>query len=252
MYKKFVGLVALSAMMISASVSAKDWKEVVIGNEAGYPPFNSTAADGSVQGFDIDLSHAMCDYLEIKCSFVAQEWSGIIPALQAGKFDIIIGAMGITDERKKQVLFSDVYARAPSRWVIPKSADADTSPEAMAGKTIGVQEATTELNYLKIYYGGTADLKLYPSTEAIISDLKAQRVDAIVLSDTVAQKKIFKTDAGDKFKFVGGPVNINGLGMASRLEDDKLIAMFNEALAHVRKTGQYAEIAQKWGIGSYD
>ncbi|NKC52003.1 transporter substrate-binding domain-containing protein [Ochrobactrum cytisi] len=103
--------VALVAGSLSG-VQAEERREIVIANEGGFPPFNMTAADGTLQGFDIDLGNAMCEIMKVKCRFVTNEWSGIIPALLADKFDVVIGGMGITEERKS-VLSSASPMHAP-------------------------------------------------------------------------------------------------------------------------------------------
>ena len=123
-------LILAAAMMIaSATVAdAQSGRDLVLANEGGFPPYNMTKADGSLEGFDIDIGTAICGKIEANCSWVTNEWSGIIPALLAKKFDVIIGGMGITEERKKSVIFSDPYARSYSRFGVVEGHEIDTSP----------------------------------------------------------------------------------------------------------------------------
>ncbi len=119
-----------------------------IGTEGAYPPFNNLTADGKLEGFDIDIANALCAEMKVTCEFVTQDWDGIIPALQAGKFDAIIASMSITDERKQKVDFTHKYYNTPSAVVAPKDTTIKGVTKAdLAGKTIGVATSTTHLNY---------------------------------------------------------------------------------------------------------
>ena len=129
----------LAAASLAASAQAPDWKKIRIGVEGAYPPFSEVGTDGKLKGFDIDIALALCAEMKAECTLVQQEWDGMIPALQARKFDAIIASMAITEERKKSVLFSEKYQNTPP-WMVGKgSLPHDISPAAMKGKKIGVQ-----------------------------------------------------------------------------------------------------------------
>ena len=105
--------------------------------------------------------------MKVKCEFVTQDWDGIIPALQAGKFDAIIASMSITDERKQKVDFTHKYYNTPSAIIGPKDSDLKgVTKEDLAGKTIGVATSTTHYNYAEKTFTDST-LKGYPTSAGI-------------------------------------------------------------------------------------
>ncbi|MBX4299038.1 transporter substrate-binding domain-containing protein, partial [Mycobacterium tuberculosis] len=80
-----------------------------------YPPFESTAPSGEIVGFDVDLTKEICKRINVKCVWVAQDLDGIIPALKAKKYDVIVSSLTVTDKRREQIDFSDKVYDAPAR-----------------------------------------------------------------------------------------------------------------------------------------
>lgn len=109
--KKWLVAAAVMAAVGSTSVAAKDWKVVRFGIEGAYPPFSWTTNEGDLKGFDVDMANALCEEMQAKCKIVAQDWDGIIPSLLARKYDAIIAAMSITEERKRKVDFTNKYTQ---------------------------------------------------------------------------------------------------------------------------------------------
>src|SRR4028118_310035 len=128
MFRTFVTAAALA---LAFTVSAQAQTKLRAGVEGNYPPFSQISPDGKLSGFDIDIANAVCAEMKVECTLVQQEFDGIIPALNAKKFDMIVASMTITDERKKAVDFSDPYYDVPSRWVAKKGAFKEASPEAL-------------------------------------------------------------------------------------------------------------------------
>ncbi|TGU42131.1 transporter substrate-binding domain-containing protein, partial [bacterium M00.F.Ca.ET.146.01.1.1] len=87
------------------------------GVDPTYPPFESKLADGSLVGFDIDLGNALCARLQAKCTWVENAFDGLIPALQARKFDAILSSLSITEERQKTISFTNPLYFTPSRLI---------------------------------------------------------------------------------------------------------------------------------------
>src|SRR5258707_15461944 len=107
--------ITVAALVAATSfAAAKDWTKIVVGMDATYPPFESQDAGGNIVGFDVDIGKALCAEMKIECTFVNQDWDGIIPALTAGKIDAILSSMSITQERKKPIASSDKAYNTPA------------------------------------------------------------------------------------------------------------------------------------------
>jgi polar amino acid transport system substrate-binding protein len=241
-------LLGMGAALLLTAASASAQEKVKIGTEGAYPPFNSITADGKLVGFDIDIAEALCAQMKVECELVTQDWDGIIPALQAGKFDAIIASMSITEERKKQVAFTNKYYTTPLALVALKDSDlAATDAAALAGKTVGAQASTTQAVYADEVYGKAgAEVKQYPTQEEAMADLENGRLDAVI-SDKFVLFDWMKTKGADCCKMVGDVAGTDTeTGIAVRLEDTALRDKLNAALDAIRADGTYAKIQAKY------
>ncbi len=258
--------------MAAGSAVAQDWTTVRIATEGAYPPWNSTDPSGKLIGFELDLAEDLCQRMQVECEIVAQDWEGIIPALNAGKYDAIMAGMSITDERKEVISFSDSYANEPAFFAVLKDSDLasyegdleqanldevddaeqaaiDSLKEALAGKTVGVQVATTHANFLDQYLGDAVEIRSYDTQENLDLDLQAGRVDAALASGTY-WFPLMETEKGADFALIGpgfngGPFGA-GVGAGIRQEDTDLIEMFNKAIAEATADGTINRLAQQW------
>ena len=240
-----------AACLLTTPVTAKEWKTVRFGVEGAYPPFSWTDASGEIKGFDIDLAHALCQQMTVKCELVAQDWDGMIPALLSRKYDAIIAAMSITDERRKKVDFTEKYAHIPNRFVAAKGTKLELTPAGMTGKRIGVQRATTHDKYLTDNFGSDVTIVRYGNADEAYLDLKAGRVLALLADASAIDQGLLSKAGGDKFEYVGPALTDrqwfgDGMGIAVRKGDQDLKAKLDEAIKTLRANGKYQEINQKY------
>jgi polar amino acid transport system substrate-binding protein len=247
---RLLALFGLAACLAASSVSAKEWKTVRFGTDATYAPFESVDPSGKIVGFEVDYGMALCERMKLTCTFQNQDWDGIIPALLAGKFDVIFSSMNITDERKKKVMFSDMYYATPIVFAGQASNKSDdVSPAALKGKTIGTQSSTIHANYLEAYYK-ESNIKLYPTQDEPNLDLASGRIDYVVGDGLVEQDFFEKKGNGccrviSEIKRVPG-IHGPGVGAAFRQDDTDLRDMFNKAIAELDADGTYKKIAAKY------
>ena len=242
-YKKFL-LAAAATLVFSANAMAAE--KLRMGIEAAYPPFNNKDASGQVVGFDKDIGDALCAKMKVECEVVTSDWDGIIPALNAKKFDFLVSSLSITEERKQAVDFTDRYYSNKLQFIAPKNVDFKTDKESLKGKSIGTQRATLAGTWLEDNYGSDIDIKLYDTQENAYLDLTSGRVDAI-LADKYVNYDWLKTDAGKNYEFKGEPVvESDEIGIAVRKGDDALRNKLNAALKEIIADGTYKKINDKY------
>lgn len=240
------GAVALSALF--AQPSFAQVQKLRIGVEGNYPPFSMIAPDGKLGGFDIDIANAVCAQMKAECSFVQQEFDGMIPALNARKFDLIVASMTITDARKKSVDFSDPYYDVPSRFVAKAGAFADHSPASLKGKTIVVLRNSPRATYLAENYKESTVVFAGKETE-VYMELAVGRADVAFGSSVVSGEAFLKKPEGKGYAQLGPSIRIgagSGVGIAVRKDDEVLRTQINAALAALKANGGYKALADKY------
>jgi len=227
----------------SATAASDAPINVKIATESSYKPFSYTDADGKLIGYEIELVNALCAQMKAECEVISQDWDGLIPGLNAQKFDAIIAGMSITPERKEVVDFTDPYFHT-GIILIGKKGD-DISVADLQGQPVASQRSTVSSQYLQDEYPD-ADIKLYDTQDNAYLDLTSGRVRAM-MSDKVTGIDWLKTEAGQDYEVKGQEISTeeDAMGMAFR-KGDPLVAKFNEALAELKSNGVYDQIT-----GSY-
>jgi len=250
MRQKIIALVLACAAAFSAT-TATAAEKLKIGTEGAYPPFNFVDSAGKIGGFDVDIGLALCAKMQVECEVVAQDWDGIIPGLIARKYDLIIASMFITEERKKQVAFTDPYYLAAMTHVAPKGAGITTfTNEALKGKVIGAQSGTTQADFIAATYPD-AEIKLYPTQDEANLDMVNGRLDMQVGDMLPMLDWVSKNDDGKCCELIGTPITDpkfvgEGVGIAVRQDDNDLREKLNKALADIRADGTYKAINDKY------
>lgn len=270
---KAIGLGLTAAVLTagSAFAQAKPTK-ITIATEGAYAPWNFTEAGGKLAGFEVDLANELCKRMKIECTIIAQDWDGIIPALQAKKYDAIMAGMNINAKRLEVINFSIPYAAEANGFGTLKTSplaklpglgaklnlttQADAAKKAieemtplLKGKTVGVQTSTIHAQFMDKYLKGVVTVREYKTTEQHDLDLAAGRIDAIFASQSAilatATKPEFKdlTLTGAAFT---GDVLGSGVGVGLRKADTELKKMFDEAIAAVKADGTLKAISTKW------
>lgn len=223
------------------AASEGDKGEFVFASSGLYPPFNYTD-NNELVGFDVEIGTAIAEELGMTPKPVTNPWQTIISALQADKFDAIIGSMAITDERLKEVNFTDPYYESGAQIFVSEDNDSIKSPEDLKGKTIGVVVSSTFEENAKEY---TDKVKTYDSDVTALQDLLVKgRLDAVLTDQLVGMYAINENNL--KIKKVGEPIYLDQMGIAIKKDDEKLLEDVNKALNTLIENGTYGEISEKY------
>lgn len=225
---------------------------VKVGVEASYRPF--TFRDkGAIVGYDVDLAKEIFAPLGVKVEFIDTAWAGVIPALYAGNFDVIMTSLTYSKERVAKVGYSIPYTEATQEMLI-RASDAGTIKDldGMAGKVLAVKLGSAGdtmkaalAEKLKAATGkGFAEVKAYDDHPAAYLALAQGSVDGVI--NSLATLTQVLKDAPGKYAIVRdiGPRNWAGIG--TRKEDTALIAFLNERIEALKADGELYKLQEKW------
>ncbi|OXC79280.1 ABC transporter substrate-binding protein [Caballeronia sordidicola] len=249
---KQILLLALCGLaMLPAAAHAQDQQAIHFGVDPSYPPFESKSPDGSLIGFDIDLGNAICASLHQKCIWVEQGFDGMIPALQARKFDAILSAMTATAARRQQIDFSNRLYSGPSALIARIGTKLRPTAHALQGQRVGVVQGSTQEGFAKTEWEPKGvTVVAYQTQDQIYQDLVTGRLDAAFQSAVQVDFSFLKTPRGKGFALAGEPVNdsrvAGDVAIGIRKGDAPLKARINQAIDTIRHDGVYKHVAAKY------
>ncbi|TJW81313.1 MAG: transporter substrate-binding domain-containing protein, partial [Mesorhizobium sp.] len=184
---------ALAATLIALSGAfSASAEQIKVGfSPEAYPPFYSQDASGNWGGWEVDIVNAICSEAKLDCVLTPIPWDGLIPSLKTKKIDAIMNSMSITDERKKEIDFSEKYYNTPTAVIGAKDQKFDATPEGLNAKIVGVQASTVHAAYAKKHFTDAAEIKEYQTQDEANQDLAAGRIDA-TQADSIALDAFLK------------------------------------------------------------
>lgn len=229
----FLGLI----LGLSACQKDKDENVIRVGLSADYPPFEYMEK-GKLVGFDVDLAEHVGKELGMKIEFKEMSFNGLIPALQKDHIDVVMAGMTATEERLKQVDFSDVYYRDQLAYIYRK----DNPMDSLEGHSVGAQLGSTMEVWAKEKLGDKVSMVLLDSNNVLIEALKKGKTDAVIISEP--QCKAFTASNPDLAYKIIGYID-NGCGIAMR-KQSPLKEKINVALKNLKEKKVMDELSKKW------
>lgn len=250
--KKMLKFLPLALVFAAGSTFAEVPKNIKIGTDPTYAPFESKDASGQLVGFDIDLAKDLCKRIQANCTFVESDFDALIPSLKAKKIDAIISSLSITEKRQQEIAFTDKLYAANARLIAKKGSPIVPTLDALKGKRVGVLQASTQEAYANQYWQPKGvDVVAYQNQDLIYADLTSGRIDAAFQDEVAGSEGFLKQAAGKDYAFAGTAVKDDklfgvGTGMGLRKDETDLKVALDKAFADMRKDGTYDKLAKKY------
>ena len=245
--KKAVGFVlsALSAFLLFGCSGSNDGT-LIVGTEATFPPFEMTNDKGEIIGFDIDLLSAIAKEEGIVVRFKDTGFDSLIPALQSGSIDIAASGMSITEERKKQILYSDPYIEAGLVIAVDSKNTMVKSIDDLRGETVAVQQGSTgasEAERMRLA-GEIKQVKNYPNVSVAMMELLNGGAAAVINDKPVTEAYMAKRPGA--IRVLDEKLRSDSYGFAIDKSRPELVEQINRGLKAVVENGTYEELVKKY------
>jgi polar amino acid transport system substrate-binding protein len=269
--KRLHGLFAAAAAALTMGTALPAAAETLrVGMECTYAPFNFRTEAGELAGYDVDVAKGVAEIIGADLEFVCQQWDGMIPALLANKFDLIVASMSITDERLEKMDFSSPYRDSVGRLIGATGENQNLFDDAglpiaenFKGLRIGLERASTYAAWFEAKLPDV-DVVLYDGSEPLYLDLRNGRVDAIMTNPMKAHLRFLAIEEGSGYEFISpaiSEVKFFGIGVGIGLQkgQPELKARLDGAIKQLINDGKLTEYAlkyfpfpihnQEWGDG---
>ncbi len=215
-------------------------KPLTVGSDIPYPPFEQ-GKPGHYTGFDVELMDAIGEKIGREPEFQDTSFETIFRDVGQGKFEAVISAATITEEREKEVAFSDPYYLSEQAILVKEGSEIKGLAE-LEGKVVGAQQGTTGLELGK-QKANASELRPYPEGPDAINALKAGTVEAVIIDAPVAQNAVEQEGGVEIAEKV--PTE-EEYGIALAKDNTELLEEINQGLAEVIEDGTYTTIFEKW------
>ncbi|MPV77575.1 transporter substrate-binding domain-containing protein [Campylobacter hepaticus] len=215
-----------------------------VGTAPNYKPFNYKQ-DSKLTGFDTDLVEKIAKNNSIEIVWIETNFDGLIPALKAGKIDMIASAMSATDERKQSVDFTKPYYMSKNLYIKLKSNETLQTKTDLEGKKIGVQLGSVQENTAKAIKN--AQVQSNKDLNIAVLALKNNKIDAIIADQDTA--KGFLKENPELIDFYKEMDNAEGLSFAFDKDKQKeILEKFNKGIDEIKANGFYDILIQKYDL----
>jgi ABC-type amino acid transport substrate-binding protein len=214
---------------------------LTVGSDIPYPPFEQKASGGGYTGFDVELMEAIGKEIGREPEFIDSSFETIFRDVGQGKFEAVMSAATITEEREKEVSFSLPYYLS-EQAILVKEGSSITGLADLKGKTVAAQQGTTGLELGK-EKAEAGELRAFPEGPDADNALKAGTVEAVIIDAPVAKQQAEELGG---IEIVEKVPTEETYGIAVAKESTELVEQINEGLKEAIADGSYAKVYEKW------
>jgi polar amino acid transport system substrate-binding protein len=225
--------------------------KVTVGTEAAFEPFEFVQ-DGKIVGYGSDILAYIVKDLGVELEQLDLPWQGILPGLDARRFDFVATAVSITPERAEKYAFTVPIADGTVAILKRKGDESIKGPEDIIGKVVGSQLSSGQMQTLKEFHEelkstkgeGAKEIKEYVSYPEAYQDLATGRIDAV--ANSMANLSTVIKKQPDTFEIVGTFGAPMWFSWVVRKGDEELLDYLNKKILELRDNGQLSEMQKKW------
>lgn len=225
-----------------------------VGSDIAYAPMEFFEEGTTTpKGLDIDLANALAEELGVRAEFINTGFDGIIGALNASRFDVVMSSMTVTEKRQKEIDFVPYFTAGTDILVAKGNPKNIGAIEDLSGLTAAVQIATIQVDQLE---AANADLKAagkpeitvltFDQNPLAVEQLRTGRADAVLADSPVAANDALLSEG--ELETVGLTIPPEPYGIGVRKESTELKAAVEDALQAVMDSGKYEEILETWSL----
>ncbi|GAB4150901.1 MAG: transporter substrate-binding domain-containing protein [Cyanobacteria bacterium J069] len=218
-------------------------RTLTMATSADYPPYefiDTSSGSQEIVGFDVDIAKFITEKLGYELKIDNVDFNALIPTLQSKRADFVMAGMTPTEERKQNVDFSQIYYEAKNA-IVAKTGAGLATVASLNGKTLGVQLGSIQEQAAKDFQG--ANVKALNRINEMIQELKAGRIDAILMEDTVAKGYI----ASNPDLEINVLPNEGEAGSAVAFpKGSELLGEFDPIISELKSSGELEKLINKW------
>lgn len=218
-------------------------QKIIVGSDTTFAPLEfADPATGKYIGFDVDLIYEIAKVENLDVEFKSLPFDGLIAGLKANQLDVAISSMSITDERKKEINFSDPYYKSGLSVSVQAKNDKIKGLSDLNGKNIAAQSGTTGEEEAKKVPG--AKVRSFTNSDQTFMELKNGGVDAVINDYPVTL--YFIKQGNPDVKIVGERLTSEDYGIAVTKSKPEILTKINSGLKTLKQNGKYKEFYVKW------
>jgi polar amino acid transport system substrate-binding protein len=246
MKRAILGVLVGLLLLIMLAGCGQTEEKIRIATDATWPPFEFVdEGTKEIKGFDIDLINAIAEKEDLDIEIMNVAWDPLLAGVAQCQYDAAISSVSITEDRKKEMLFSDPYFQVGQLVTVSIDNTDIKGKDDLADKKAGAQIGTTGSFAIEDIDGAT--LKTYDDIGLAFQDLINGVIDAVVSDNPLAYEYIGKNP--DKLKSVGEVFTSEDIGIAVCKDNTDLLAKLNSGLRAVMAEGLIEELIDKWLVG---